>query len=256
MRYLLMILGLNIAIVSNGQHKVSGKFTYEVLTKDNGQVIDTQTEDLFYNGSESIHVIYGKKNSKQISDTVRTNNDAGINLTIAKHEQEDLVYYKNYKTHELLSTEILANEKRCYVRDVIPVLQWVLVPEKKQIGPYMCQKATTTFRCATYEAWFTTDIPLSIGPWKLGGLPGLIVELTNQRVRITYKLLSAQYPLERVSYPILPPITKKGPVYSFKAYAALQLKEQEKFRIFVKSSAPEGSETNVEFNSPECYDQK
>ncbi len=255
MNYLFTILMLFTALVSYSQNKSAGKFIYQRQSKEEGQIVLTQPEDLFYNGLESIYVIYGKS-GQQTSDTLRTNSAIGVSITIAKHEEENLVYYKNYKTHELLSTEILANEKRCYVRDIIPVLQWILVPEKKQIGPYLCQKATTTFRCANYEAWFTTAIPLSIGPWKIGGLPGLIVELTNERVNITYKLLAAQYPLESVNYPIVAPVPRKGPIYSFKSYAVLQLKEQEKFRIFFKSSAPEGSDANVEFSSPECYDEK
>ncbi|MFT4031068.1 MAG: GLPGLI family protein [Siphonobacter sp.] len=256
MKYLFTILVLSTCQMAYSQQKLAGKFTYEVQSKEEGKVVDSQTEDLFYNGIESVHVIYGKKNGQELSDTLRTNNDAGMNLMIAKHEQEDLVYYKNYKTHQMQSTEILANEQRCYVRDTIPVLKWVLIPEKKQIGPYLCQKATTTFRCASYEAWFATAIPLPIGPWKIGGLPGLIVELTNERMNITYKLVSAEYPLDAVSYPIVAPKPKKGPIYSFKAFAALQLKEQEKFRIFAQSSVPEGAVSTVVFNSPECYDEK
>ena len=35
--------------------------------------------------------------------------------------------------------------------------------------------ATTHFRGREWKVWFSEEIPLSLGPWKLGGLPGLIL---------------------------------------------------------------------------------
>jgi len=34
--------------------------------------------------------------------------------------------------------------------------------------------------------WFTSEIPVSIGPWKLYGLPGLILEATSENKKYTY----------------------------------------------------------------------
>ncbi len=53
---------------------------------------------------------------------------------------------------------------------------WSIGSEKKNILGYECTLATCTFRGRDYRVWFTPEIGLSKGPWKLGGLPGLILE--------------------------------------------------------------------------------
>ncbi|MDR0824243.1 MAG: GLPGLI family protein [Prevotella sp.] len=56
---------------------------------------------------------------------------------------------------------------------------WKLQDEKKEIIGYKCQKATTLFRGRAWIVWFTNEIPISDGPWKLWGLPGLILEAAD-----------------------------------------------------------------------------
>lgn len=72
--------------------------------------------------------------------------------------------------------------------------QWNITEETKDISGSNCIKATTTFRGRDWEAWFAPDIALPYGPWKLHGLPGLILEIrdsTNtyvmQVTAITYR---------------------------------------------------------------------
>lgn len=59
-------------------------------------------------------------------------------------------------------------------------INWQLIPDKKEIMGYKCQKAIATFRGRSWEAWFTNQIPVSDGPWKFDGLPGLILQLRDQ----------------------------------------------------------------------------
>ena len=60
-----------------------------------------------------------------------------------------------------------------------PVMNWKITKESQKILGYSCYKATTKFRGREYIAWFTPDIPYNLGPWKLGGLPGLILKVEN-----------------------------------------------------------------------------
>jgi len=56
-----------------------------------------------------------------------------------------------------------------------PVQKWKIIPGDSVIAGYKCSCAKTSFRGRVWTAWFTSDIPIHLGPWKLGGLPGLIL---------------------------------------------------------------------------------
>lgn len=57
-------------------------------------------------------------------------------------------------------------------------LKWEIQNDKtKEILGQKCHVAITKFRGRSYEAWFTTELPFSDGPYKFVGLPGVILEL-------------------------------------------------------------------------------
>lgn len=51
--------------------------------------------------------------------------------------------------------------------------------DEKQILGYKCNKATTIFNKRLYTAWYTKEIPISEGPYRFKGLPGLILEIED-----------------------------------------------------------------------------
>ena len=74
----------------------------------------------------------------------------------------------------------VASSTLSYTTEDTP-LQWSLRPEKKKILGHTCQKATVQYLGRNYTAWFATSLPISSGPWKLRGLPGLILEVSDER---------------------------------------------------------------------------
>ena len=61
-----------------------------------------------------------------------------------------------------------------------PDIAWTLTNDTLTVSGYLCQQATATFRGVEWHAWYTKEIPSSAGPWRLRGLPGLIVKAENQ----------------------------------------------------------------------------
>jgi GLPGLI family protein len=73
------------------------------------------------------------------------------------------------------------------MEDGWPAIDWKITDETKKISQLNCQKAIGAWRGRTYEAWFCTDLPFHAGPWKLNGLPGLIVEAFDTRKQVSFK---------------------------------------------------------------------
>ena len=62
--------------------------------------------------------------------------------------------------------------------------------QTKEIAGYTCHAAKGSYAGRDYQAWFTTDIPISDGPWKFCGLPGLILEVSSLDEEYIYTCMS------------------------------------------------------------------
>ncbi|QMU64575.1 MAG: GLPGLI family protein [Flavobacteriaceae bacterium] len=80
------------------------------------------------------------------------------------------------------------------VEDNWIAINWGIKDEYKQIGKFKAQKAIGVYRGRTYTAWFTEEIPLPYGPWKLFGLPGLILEAEDSEKMFKVEFKSIKYP--------------------------------------------------------------
>ena len=63
--------------------------------------------------------------------------------------------------------------------EALPLMQWEILSDNKEVLGYSCRKATCAYKGHIWNAWFTTDIPYSEGPWKFCGLPGLILQVED-----------------------------------------------------------------------------
>jgi GLPGLI family protein len=68
-------------------------------------------------------------------------------------------------------------------------MQWELVQNSDTVLlGYNCLKAKTRFAGRNYEAWYSPEIPVSDGPYKFSGLPGLIVSISDTQNQHSFKL--------------------------------------------------------------------
>ena len=95
------------------------------------------------------------------------------------HVRMSTYVYKNYPTGQMTITDRISLQDYCYV-DSLHTQMRTMGDSTREVLGYTCQQATADFRGRRWTAWFATDIPISDGPWKLGGLPGLILEAYDE----------------------------------------------------------------------------
>ena len=64
-----------------------------------------------------------------------------------------------------------------YYTEPLNEMQWTIVEDSTAtVLGYECIMAESDYHGRHWKAWFTPEIPMPFGPWKLHGLPGLILK--------------------------------------------------------------------------------
>jgi len=66
--------------------------------------------------------------------------------------------------------------------------EWEILQEKSKLFSYNVQKAETNFAGRKWIAWFTNEIPISDGPHKFYGLPGLILKIYDSEENFIFEI--------------------------------------------------------------------
>lgn len=70
------------------------------------------------------------------------------------------------------------------------VINWTMSEDTLSIAGILCQKAMANFGNREWIAWFALSVPVSDGPYKFCGLPGLIFEVYDTKQHWSFKLAS------------------------------------------------------------------
>ncbi len=110
-----------------------------------------------------------------------------------------------------------------------PDIIWTLSEDTITISGYLCQQATATFRGVEWQVYYTEEVPSSAGPWRLRGLPGLIVKAESKAHTFSLAVL------RRETSPITAP--EQGPDVQRMKYAKLLKHKNEIYgnRLYAKN---------------------
>jgi len=196
MKYKLLILVLILfKITANCQNKglvYYGQIESVTLKSPSGPDYNAY---LVFNNNESYYV--SRKDSLDMDTEFKTiyrteDGMAGISLGTKLTFR-----YGNQVYNNRLKDSLYWNQwVDFYVAEKTPKIEWELKKETKKIGDFTAHKAKGKFRGRTYTAWYVLEIPLPFGPWKLQGLPGLILEAFDEDKEMFIYFKGLEYPTD------------------------------------------------------------
>lgn len=154
--------------------------------------------------SEQMVLLIGKRGVSRFSSVESIKKDSALTVLRQQREQFGSDYvkaripslpsskfrfsvFKNYPADKITVTDEIFIQRYIYEEEKGPI-RWTLTQQKAKVNGYNCQKATARTLGRNYEAWYTIEIPVSDGPYKFYGLPGLIVKLTDSRNFFSFEL--------------------------------------------------------------------
>ncbi|HET6256207.1 MAG TPA: GLPGLI family protein [Puia sp.] len=94
-------------------------------------------------------------------------------------------YYQYPGEQKLLTKDnVMVNDY--LIEGPMPAIDWKISGDTATFGGLHCQKATCHFRGRDYIVWFCPDLPVHTGPWKLNGLPGVIVDARDTKNEVVF----------------------------------------------------------------------
>ncbi|MCL1868304.1 MAG: GLPGLI family protein [Paludibacter sp.] len=151
---------------------------------------DCDSATLIFNATEWIYKEYHTP-----SAAIVTINGAAVSADdfefSEKLKTQKSPQYTLFSYHSLQANEYLKQLGGYVIQAPMNRLDWTISPDStKTFGDYHCLMATADLCGVSVQVWFAPEIPVSCGPDRFWGLPGLIVSVKSDDGKIFLELLS------------------------------------------------------------------
>lgn len=209
-KFLLLCLLLYSSICAAQRYNQIDRCRYEALYTlsyklDSTQLTDVKSEDFILQIGDSLAVFESYNQYRADSIYIaRQIWNASANEAMALIIDRPRTQF-DYRVIRRKGSSLLEFQERIildtygYDEDMTS-LHWEIQPDSRVIDGYTCQKATTYYAGRDYEAWFCPEIPIPYGPYKFGGLPGLILHLYDTKRHYDFELIILRKGTERFIY--------------------------------------------------------
>ena len=187
-----LLIGTAVHSQSPDKALVRVRYTF-IHVRDTAQKSNPYQENmlLIAGRNASVYTSYDKikqsiNRKKQIEEQVK-NNAGGPQMIKIEGMGKPVTqtdYYFFAAEHKLVTKENLFNNY--LVEEQAPVINWKIENDTASFSGILCQKATAVFKGRNWIAWYATELPFQSGPWKLNGLPGLIIEAYDDKKEVQF----------------------------------------------------------------------
>lgn len=243
--------------VSYNYHHLGLRNDGEVITHDyDYTLLANQTESKYYNyNNEYLDSLestpQGRKLSHQlmtigIDQYLKTGDDSAIPC-----KKGNVYVFKSLKDGVMTVYDIYGPLELGYYSEPFTEIEWTISDSTKNILGYECVMAESEYHGRHWTAWFSPEIPLSDGPWKLCGLPGLILEASESAGQHSFTATGIENSNQKI-YPIYLPnrYDKMKRTDMLKAYAAYRKNSDAYSRALIMDT-PDGSKIDLTAPAPQ-----
>ncbi len=195
-KFLMLLLFIPITKIISGQENSIATIDYQFIHHS-----DTSNRDKVH--KEVLRLIFSTKLSKYFSQSkFEYDNIMAINLPkqaaagrslfkinlgkFATNTTEE--FYNEYENANIFTYRKFLQQG--YLITDTTKIRWQILNDTGIVIGYPCQKAITHFKGRDYIVWFTSKLAYPVGPWKLHGLPGVILKAVDTKNDVYFEALS------------------------------------------------------------------
>jgi GLPGLI family protein len=189
------LLLISIGINAQTKYALNHKFTYLLTYQPDSTITyNKQSEEMYLLTNENVSIFQSKNGYLKDSLLLAIENDPTDELSMAdisrfpKTQFHSKILKKNSKDSIIVYDKIITDNFK-YLEDKGNI-KWKITSDTQTINGLKCQKATTSYGGRDYEAWFSNEIPISDGPYKFSGLPGLIIKISDSKNHYVFELIA------------------------------------------------------------------
>ena len=185
------------SILIEGNAVIELQYIYDHVQYSDSSKRETSLIKMTCTTDKSVQVDMHSHNNSMSYQTLSKDNNTNVNHKqklaesgVASNAFISLVCNYSHSMADVVCGDYFQIDKPYYYSEELELTGWEVLESFKTIFDYECQAAVKEYKGRKWIVWFTYDIPLPAGPWKLCGLPGLILQASTDDGLFAFECVS------------------------------------------------------------------
>ncbi len=185
-----------IIIFTNNIKGQNYKYNVKCIYKLEFQVDSTEpksrrSEEMLLFLCDNYSVFKSKNNCRNDSSAQKPNNINNTGKIVFSNMASTATYFRFTIIKDsvnLLKYSDFIDIDRYEYSEPKNTINWLISDDTATVSGFHCQKAYAMYGGRKWEAWFSSEIAVSEGPYKFNGLPGLIIKISDSQEYFSFLL--------------------------------------------------------------------